>query len=46
VLYYSFQSDLGDGWEDADVHRDPEPVREQALRMGVNLFVYAVSGAA
>ena len=46
VLYYSYQTDLGDGWEDADVHRDPEPVREQALRMGVNLFVYAVSGAA
>jgi hypothetical protein len=45
VVYYSFQADLGDGWEDADVHRDPEPVREQALRMGVNLFVYAVSGS-
>jgi hypothetical protein len=46
VLYYSYQTDLGDGWEDPDVHRDPEPVREQALRMGVNLFVYAVSGSA
>jgi hypothetical protein len=46
VLYYSYQTDLGDGWEDADVHRDPEPVRLQALRMGVNLFVYAVSGSA
>ena len=45
VLYYSYQTDLGDGWEDPDVHRDPEAVREQALRMGVNLFVYAVSGA-
>jgi len=46
VLYYSYQSDLGDGWEDADVHHDPEAVREQAIRMGVNLFVYAVSGSA
>ena len=46
VLYYSYQSDLGDGWEDADVHHDPESVREQAIRMGVNLFVYAVSGSA
>jgi hypothetical protein len=46
VLYYSFQTDLGDGWEDPEVHRDPEPVREQAIRMGVNLFVSAVSGAA
>lgn len=46
VLYYSYQSDLGDGWEDADVHHDAESVREQAIRMGVNLFVYAVSGSA
>ena len=46
ALYYSYQSDLGDGWEDADVHHDPEPVREAALRMGVNLFAYAVSAAA
>jgi hypothetical protein len=43
VVYYSYQTDLGDGWEDPDVHRDPEPVREQAVRMGVNLFAYAVS---
>jgi hypothetical protein len=46
AVYYTYQSDLGDGWEDADVHHDPEPVREQALRMGVNLFAYAVSAAA
>ena len=46
VLYYSYQSDLGDGWEDADVHHDPEAVREQAIRMGVNLYVYAVSASA
>jgi hypothetical protein len=45
VLYYSYQSDLGDGWEDADVHHDPEAAREQAIGMGVNLFVYAVSGS-
>lgn len=43
VVYYTYQSDLGDGWEDPDVHHDPAPVREQALRMGVNLFTYAVS---
>ncbi len=45
AVYYSYQSDLGDGWEDPEVHGDPEPVREAALRMGVNLFVYAVTGA-
>lgn len=44
ALYYSYQSDLGDGWEDPEVHHDPAPIRELALRMGVNLFVYAVSG--
>lgn len=43
AVYYSYQSDLGDGWEDADVHGDPEELRELALRMGVNLFVYALS---
>jgi hypothetical protein len=43
VLFYSYESDLGDGWEDPDVHNDSVELREQALRMGVNLFVYALS---
>ncbi len=42
ALFYSYQTDLGDGWEDAEVHRDPPDKREAALRMGVNLFAYAV----
>lgn len=42
AVYYSFQSDLGDGWEDPEVHHDPPAKREAALRMGVNLFAYAV----
>jgi hypothetical protein len=42
AVYYSFQSDLGDGWEDPEVHDDPPATRESALRMGVNLFAYAV----
>jgi hypothetical protein len=42
VVYYSYQSDLGDGWEDPEVHHDPAEKRESALRMGVNLFSYAV----
>lgn len=45
AVFYSYQSDLGDGWEDPDVHRDPPEVREAALRMGVNLFAYAVASA-
>lgn len=43
AVFYSYQSDLGDGWEDPDVHDDPAAVREAALKMGVNLFVYAVT---
>ena len=41
VCFYSFESDLGDGWEDPSVHRDPEEVRQLALRMGANLIQYA-----
>ena len=43
VVYYSYQSDLGNGWEDPEVYHDPAELREAALRMGVNLFTYAVS---
>ena len=42
VVFYSYQTDLGDGWEDPEVHQDPPEKREAALRMGVNLFAYAV----
>jgi hypothetical protein len=42
AVYYSYQSDLGDGWEDPEVHHDPPEKREAALRMGVNLYAYAV----
>ena len=42
VVFYDYQCDLGDGWEDPDVHHDPPEKHEAALRMGVNLFAYAV----
>lgn len=42
MVYYDYQCDLGDGWEDYEVHRDPPEKHEAALRMGVNLFAYAV----
>jgi hypothetical protein len=45
VVYYDYQTDLDDGWEDFDVHHIPPELHEAALRMGVNLFTYAVSGA-
>jgi hypothetical protein len=42
AVLYTYQSDLGDGWEDFEVHRDPPEKHEAALRMGVNLFAFAV----
>lgn len=41
VLLFTFESDLGDGWEDPAVHNDPEDVREKALKMGANILYYA-----
>lgn len=42
VCYYTYETDLGDGWEDQSVHNDPEPLRQQALQMGANVVLYAV----
>ena len=41
VLLFTFESDLGDGWEDANIHNDPEEVRLKALKMGANIIKYA-----
>ncbi|MEM7788203.1 MAG: DUF4159 domain-containing protein [Bacteroidota bacterium] len=43
VVFYAYQSDLADGWEPEGVHPNPPAVREAALRMGVNLLVYAMT---
>ena len=43
AVYYSYSSDLGNGWEDAETYRDSPALHEAALRMGINLFVYAVT---
>ncbi|HEY3285970.1 MAG TPA: DUF4159 domain-containing protein [Gemmatimonadaceae bacterium] len=44
AVFYSYESDLGNGWEDVGTYKDDPPeLHEQALRMGVNLFVYAIS---
>jgi len=43
VVLYTYESDIGDGMEDPEVHKDPEPIREQAMRFGVNLVVYAMT---
>jgi hypothetical protein len=44
VCFYSTETDLNDGWEDPEVHKDPEEKRQQALRMGANLIQYAFLG--
>lgn len=41
VLLFTFESDLGDGWEDPEVHNDPEEVRLRSLQMGANIVKYA-----
>ena len=43
VVLYTFESDLGDGWEDGRVHNDPEDIRQSALEMGTNIILYALS---
>lgn len=40
VFLYTYETDLGDGWEDADVHNDPEDIREKALKMGANIISF------
>lgn len=41
ILLLTLESDLGDGWENPEVHNDPEEVRLKALRMGANIVQYA-----
>lgn len=40
VCFYSYETDLGDGWEDPEVHNDPPNLRQQALEMGSNILQY------
>ncbi|PSK92166.1 DUF4159 domain-containing protein [Taibaiella chishuiensis] len=44
VCFYTYDCDLGDGWEDAEVHNDPAEKRQQALQMGANIIRYVFSG--
>tara|TARA_B100001559_G_C16484696_1_gene615434 strand:+ start:1420 stop:2061 length:642 start_codon:yes stop_codon:yes gene_type:complete len=43
IVLYTYESDLGDGWEDYSVHNCPEELRENALKMGVNIIYYALT---
>lgn len=43
VCFYTYESDLGDGWEDQTVHNDSQKIRTEALKMGANIISYAFS---
>ncbi|WP_298881380.1 DUF4159 domain-containing protein [uncultured Polaribacter sp.] len=41
VVFYDYETDLSDGWEDEIIHNNPKSVREKALKMGANIIEYA-----
>jgi len=42
VLFYTYETNISDGWADPEVHQDPPEIREQAFRMGLNILIYAL----
>jgi hypothetical protein len=42
-VFYTYETNISDGWVDPEVHNDPEEKREQALRMGTNIIVYGLT---
>ena len=42
IILYTYESDLGDGWEDSKVHNNPEDLRQKALKMGTNIVTYSL----
>ena len=43
MIYYTYESNVSDGWDSHSVHNDPEEIRQKALKMGVNIFQFAFS---
>lgn len=41
IIFYDYESDLSDGWEDAEIHNNPKEIRMKALKMGANIIEYA-----
>ncbi|MFL0061756.1 DUF4159 domain-containing protein [Tenacibaculum maritimum] len=41
IVFYDYESDLSDGWEDSEVHHNPKHIRQKALKMGSNIIEYA-----
>ena len=44
ICFYSYESDLGNGWEDQSIYNDPQQIRIQALKMGSNIISYVFAG--
>lgn len=45
VVFYDYECDLGDGWENPEIHKDSDEARQKALKMGANLISFAFGGA-
>jgi len=43
AVYYTFESNPSDGWADAEVHNNPPEVREEALKFGTNIVIWALT---
>jgi|TARA_Y100000994_G_scaffold249277_1_gene260087 hypothetical protein len=43
ICFYSYESDLGDGWEDKNVHNNSNNIRQKALKMGANILCYSMN---
>jgi hypothetical protein len=43
AVFYDYNTDIADGWEDESVHGDPAHLREEAIKMGINIIVYALT---
>ena len=43
VVYYTYEANPSDGWADPEIHNDPEPKRQEALRFGTNIVTYALT---
>lgn len=41
IIFYDYESDLSDGWEDSEIHNNPKEIRMKALKMGANIIEYA-----
>lgn len=43
VVFYTYETNISDGWADPQVHQDPPEKREEAFKMGINIVVYAMT---